>query len=138
MAATNENITAVLAEILESIKSLKQEGSNLASAVDEINGRVNILAGVKQVREGAGTSTFCRISEALLPEWHALELSSHSQQVHISRYHPNHQQMEQTKTNDLSLLIRASSLLASSTNDHRARLMLHPGDHLLHFRRRLS
>lgn len=42
----------MLREILTSLKSLQQENTHLAAAVDAINGRVNILAGVKQVKDG--------------------------------------------------------------------------------------
>lgn len=43
---------ALLQEILSSLKSLKQDHAQLASAVDTINGRVNTLAGVKQIQDG--------------------------------------------------------------------------------------
>ena len=43
---------ALLQEILSSLKSLKQDHSQLASSVDAINGRVNTLAGIKQVQDG--------------------------------------------------------------------------------------
>lgn len=42
----------ILSEILAGLKSLQQENTHLAAAVDAINGRVNILAGVKQVQDG--------------------------------------------------------------------------------------
>ncbi|KAF2404560.1 GTP cyclohydrolase-like protein II [Trichodelitschia bisporula] len=59
MATSSDNISGVLSEILEGLKVLQQENSHLASAIDEINGRVNILASVKQVHEVAenGEST---------------------------------------------------------------------------------
>ncbi|KAG9832217.1 hypothetical protein KCU98_g12924, partial [Aureobasidium melanogenum] len=41
---------AILQEILASLKTIQQENTHLAAAVDAINGRVNILAGVKQVK----------------------------------------------------------------------------------------
>lgn len=44
---------ALLKEILASMKALRQENTQLASAVDLINGRVNVLAGVKQVKDEA-------------------------------------------------------------------------------------
>lgn len=47
----------LLKEILGELKSLKQENVKLASSVDEINGRVNILAGVKQVKAQGGISS---------------------------------------------------------------------------------
>lgn len=43
---------ALLQEILTSLRSIQQENSHLAAAVDAINGRVNILAGVKQMQDG--------------------------------------------------------------------------------------
>ncbi|KAF2742238.1 GTP cyclohydrolase II [Sporormia fimetaria CBS 119925] len=43
----------LLKEILETVRSLKQENSQLASALDAINGRVNMLAGVKQLQDDA-------------------------------------------------------------------------------------
>lgn len=43
--------SAVLQEILASLKTIQQENTHLAAAVDAINGRVNILAGVKQVKD---------------------------------------------------------------------------------------
>jgi hypothetical protein len=42
---------SVLQEILASLKTIQQENTHLAAAVDAINGRVNILAGVKQVKD---------------------------------------------------------------------------------------
>ncbi|GAB7362077.1 hypothetical protein MBLNU230_g2111t1 [Neophaeotheca triangularis] len=44
--------TAMLREILSSVRSLKQDQAQLASAVDAINGRVNVLAGVKTTQDG--------------------------------------------------------------------------------------
>jgi hypothetical protein len=42
---------SVLQEILASLKTIQQENTHLAAAVDAINGRVNILAGVKQIKD---------------------------------------------------------------------------------------
>ena len=54
--AANDNpsldTTAVLQEILSSLKALRQDHSQLVTAVDAINGRVNTLAGVKQSQDG--------------------------------------------------------------------------------------
>lgn len=54
--ATNSQPTpdtnALLQEILSSLKSLKQDHAQLASSVDTINGRVNTLAGIKQIQDG--------------------------------------------------------------------------------------
>jgi hypothetical protein len=43
---------AMLQEILLSVRSLKQEHSQLSASVDAINGRVNTLAGIKQIQDG--------------------------------------------------------------------------------------
>jgi hypothetical protein len=48
---------ALLKEILAGMKALRQENTQLASAVDLINGRVNVLAGVKQVKDEATKAT---------------------------------------------------------------------------------
>lgn len=53
----NGDVASVLSEILASVKSLQQNHTNLASAVDAINGRVNILAGVKQVHDSAAPAS---------------------------------------------------------------------------------
>jgi hypothetical protein len=47
------DVQAVLSEILESLKSLQKDNAHLASSIDTINGRVNALAGVKQLHEHA-------------------------------------------------------------------------------------
>jgi hypothetical protein len=60
MAADDPNgdlSIALLKEILGELKNLKQENVQLHSSVDEINGRVNILAGVKQVKNQGGIAS---------------------------------------------------------------------------------
>lgn len=44
---------ALLKEILEGLNSLRKENSQLASAVDAINGRVNMLSEIKQIKDEA-------------------------------------------------------------------------------------
>ncbi|QDS70139.1 Uracil-regulated protein 1 [Venturia effusa] len=51
--ATSPDMSGVLAEILASIQTLKQENAHLAAAVDAISGKVNILATVKEIRDEA-------------------------------------------------------------------------------------
>nr|POE56721.1 putative gtp cyclohydrolase urc1 [Quercus suber] len=46
------NTNVLLQEILSSVRSLKQDHANLASTVETINGRVNVLSSVKQSQEG--------------------------------------------------------------------------------------
>ena len=55
MSTESSTDNAVLKEILEGLKAMRQENSQLASAIDKINGRVNVLAGVKQVKDEAAT-----------------------------------------------------------------------------------
>jgi hypothetical protein len=52
---SNESTTsdAVLKEILDGLKALRTENSVLAASVDKINGRVNMLAGIKQIKDEA-------------------------------------------------------------------------------------
>jgi hypothetical protein len=44
---------ALLREILETLKTLKTDNTVLAASVDKINGRVNMLASVKQIKDEA-------------------------------------------------------------------------------------
>ena len=50
--SSTQDSAALLREILSTLKSLKQDHAQLASAVDAINGRVNVLASVKQAHDG--------------------------------------------------------------------------------------
>ncbi|CAN9369885.1 unnamed protein product [Alternaria alternata] len=53
MSTESTTSDAVLKEILEGLKALRSENSVLASSVDKINGRVNMLAGIKQIKDEA-------------------------------------------------------------------------------------
>lgn len=53
MSAESSSSDVLLKEILEGLKSLRQEHSQLASSVDAINGRVNMLAEIKQIKDEA-------------------------------------------------------------------------------------
>lgn len=53
MSAQSASSDALLKEILDGLKSLRQEHSQLASSVDAINGRVNMLAEIKQIKDEA-------------------------------------------------------------------------------------
>ena len=57
MASPETSNESPLNEILAGLKALQVDNAQLASAVDEINGRVNMLAGVKQVHDVASTSS---------------------------------------------------------------------------------
>ncbi|KAJ9662971.1 putative GTP cyclohydrolase [Coniosporium apollinis] len=49
------DLSGLLNEILLGMKSLQRDNLQLSSAVDAINGRVNMLAGVKSVQDGAAS-----------------------------------------------------------------------------------
>ncbi|CAD6439631.1 a8ff98e7-32b0-4d01-89b9-984e4bf18870 [Sclerotinia trifoliorum] len=57
MSSSPPDQTALMQEILNSIKSLQLNQSQLASNVDAITGRVNVLAGMKEVRDVASTDS---------------------------------------------------------------------------------
>lgn len=68
--STESSGDALLKQILEGMSELRRENAQLATAIDGINGRVNMLAGVKQLQDGAangdanGTSTKDKAKEA--------------------------------------------------------------------------
>jgi hypothetical protein len=55
MSTQSSASDVVLKEILESLKALRTENSELAASVDKINGRVNMLAGIKQIKDEAAS-----------------------------------------------------------------------------------
>ncbi|KAJ8064509.1 hypothetical protein OCU04_006841 [Sclerotinia nivalis] len=67
MSSPPPDQTALMQEILNSIKNLQLNQSQLASNVDAITGRVNVLAGMKEVRDVASTdsATISKPSEPL-------------------------------------------------------------------------
>jgi hypothetical protein len=52
MSSTSD---AVLKEILEGLRAMRTENAHLAASVDKINGRVNMLAGIKQIKDEAAS-----------------------------------------------------------------------------------
>jgi hypothetical protein len=52
-SAPDQSATAILKEVLEAVKTLQLNQVQLASNVDQIAGRVNVLAGMKEVRDVA-------------------------------------------------------------------------------------
>lgn len=57
MAAAPSDQTAVLKEVLETLKSLQMNQTQLAAHVDAISGRVNVLAGLKEVHDVAAIAS---------------------------------------------------------------------------------
>jgi len=55
MSTQTPTSDAVLKEILEGLRALRTENSSLAASVDKINGRVNMLAGIKQIKDEAAS-----------------------------------------------------------------------------------
>ena len=55
MSTESTTSDAVLKEILDGLKALRSENSVLAASVDKINGRVNMLAGIKQIKDEAAS-----------------------------------------------------------------------------------
>jgi hypothetical protein len=56
MSLESSTSDAVLKEILEGLRSLRTENAHLAASVDKINGRVNMLAGIKQIKDEAASA----------------------------------------------------------------------------------
>ena len=52
-AASNSEIFTLLSQMQNTLQTIQQDYMQLSAAVDTINGRVNILSGVKQVRAAA-------------------------------------------------------------------------------------
>ena len=67
-SSTPTDQTALMRDILDALKSLQLKHVQLASTVDAISGRVNVLAGMKEVHEAAlppaAISVFTKRSEA--------------------------------------------------------------------------
>jgi hypothetical protein len=51
MASSTPDQAAILKEVLDAVKTLQVNQVQLSSAVDAISGRVNVLAGMKEVRD---------------------------------------------------------------------------------------
>lgn len=57
MASAANDQSALLKEVLEAVKALQVNQTQLASNVDAISGRVNVLAGMKEVRDIAAATS---------------------------------------------------------------------------------
>jgi hypothetical protein len=57
MSSSTADQTALLKEVLGALKSLQLNQAQLSSSVDAISGRVNVLAGMKEVHDVAKTTT---------------------------------------------------------------------------------
>lgn len=68
MSSPPPDQTAVLSEILETLKTLQLGQVNVASNVDAIAGRVNVLAGMKEVREVAASDSSSSTPVSILPQ----------------------------------------------------------------------
>lgn len=57
MATDTSSTDALLKDLLTQMTALRHDNASLASAIDAINGRVNMLAGVKAVQDSASSSS---------------------------------------------------------------------------------
>lgn len=53
MSSSSEDQTALMKEVLDALKTLQANQAQLSSSVDAISGRVNVLAGMKEVHDVA-------------------------------------------------------------------------------------
>jgi hypothetical protein len=63
MASAPSDQKAVMKEVLETLKSLQINQTQLASHVDAIAGRVNVLAGMKEVRDVAAHASEAPVNQ---------------------------------------------------------------------------
>jgi hypothetical protein len=56
MSSSLTDQTTLMKEVLEALKTLQVNQAQLSSSVDAISGRVNVLAGMKEVRDVAKTT----------------------------------------------------------------------------------
>lgn len=75
MSSPSIDQTALLKDILESLKVLQLSHTQLASNVDAISGRVNILSGIKEVRDAAAAEN--KISTVPAPKLGLHEVRDH-------------------------------------------------------------
>jgi hypothetical protein len=68
MASSAPDQAAILKEVLDAVKTLQLNQVQLSSAVDAISGRVNVLAGMKEVRDVAIDSSPAPPVKKPLPE----------------------------------------------------------------------
>ncbi|KAH8821710.1 GTP cyclohydrolase-like protein II [Xylogone sp. PMI_703] len=80
MASSGAEHTTLMKEILESLKTLQVNQAQLASNVDSITGRVNVLAGIQEVKDAAATDATKRSVKDVIssPEINAKEESQDS------------------------------------------------------------
>jgi hypothetical protein len=64
MSSSEPDQTALMKEVLEALKTLQVNQVQLVSNVDAISGRVNVLAGLKEVRDVAATASDSPAKEA--------------------------------------------------------------------------
>jgi hypothetical protein len=70
MAPSTPDQSALLKEVLEAIKALQLNQAQLTSNVDAISGRVNVLAGMKEVRDVAAEPSVKKVEPRSSAEEH--------------------------------------------------------------------
>jgi hypothetical protein len=70
MASSTPDQSALLKEVLEAVKALQLNQVQLTSNVDAISGRVNVLAGMKEVRDVAAETPVKKVEPRSSAEEH--------------------------------------------------------------------
>ena len=82
MSTSPPDQTAMMKEVLEALKTLQVNQVQLASNVDAISGRVNVLAGMKEVRDiAADPSTSVSSQQAKVPNTPVAAAVDHEEAV---------------------------------------------------------
>lgn len=69
---------ALMKEVLDGLKVLQLNQTQLASNIDAINGRVNILAGIKEIEDAATIDGKKKNSPVTIPD-----VDNHESHVHV-------------------------------------------------------
>jgi hypothetical protein len=77
MSSSNLDQTALMKEVLDALRVLQENQTRLASNVDAITGRVNILAGIKEVQDAASTDQRQNKGQLSQTKSHAEESHDH-------------------------------------------------------------
>jgi hypothetical protein len=117
MSSSPPEQTAVLKEILEALKALQMNQVSLASNVDAISGRVNVLAGMKEVHDVA--STHASSSRSVLPMKNDLVSPIDESETHDEPKIPESPSLSPTHPDNESIATSVSHVRKSSTGTSR-------------------
>ena len=68
MATSDTDQASLLKEVLEAVKTLQLNQAQISASVDAISGRVNVLAGLKEVQDIAAISSSASTAPVTKPE----------------------------------------------------------------------